>query len=288
MKGFTTVVEEFCRHMKDAGQGAWGDLMYMATVCASRHCRFRMMDMGTYSDRHPRSMKHLVSGLSRDSTYGVQSGHISNRWLFVLRTPLDVYTISNDDSSISCSLSGASTRREELVHTWRHYLIERMKQRSQTTGCSGDLTDDSVVLRSTLTRERNADYSAREYSKRTRRIHSVGGRAEAQHTKRTLRESTLADGQHHSHVTLIAQVDQESQIKMIQVKEMMQDERSQELKVKRQSSHVKITSMNDQSTLQTIQDQNKGKAKLKSQIFNVIGGTGKFEEKEDLQHWGDC
>ncbi|GKB49954.1 hypothetical protein Tco_0900707 [Tanacetum coccineum] len=79
-----------------------------------------------------------------------------------------------------------------------------------------------------------------------------------------------------------AQVDQESQIKMIQVKEMMQDNDLKNSKSKDKGSRSRSQSMNEQSHYK--QDKTKNKA---NSYKNVIDGTEEFEER-DLNIGGDC
>ncbi|GKB65862.1 hypothetical protein Tco_0927274 [Tanacetum coccineum] len=77
-----------------------------------------------------------------------------------------------------------------------------------------------------------------------------------------------------------AQVDQGSQIKMIQVKEMMQDN---DLK----NSKSRSQSMDEQSHYKQDKTITRQSINVKRHIFNVIGGTEEFEER-DLNIGGDC
>nr|GEX94428.1 copia protein [Tanacetum cinerariifolium] len=77
-----------------------------------------------------------------------------------------------------------------------------------------------------------------------------------------------------------AQVDQESQIKMIQVKEMMQDKDLKNSKSKDESSRSRSQSMNDQSHYK----QAKTKTKInKSEKFDEVGGITSVELFEALE-----
>ncbi|GJV72282.1 hypothetical protein Tco_1492277 [Tanacetum coccineum] len=84
-----------------------------------------------------------------------------------------------------------------------------------------------------------------------------------------------------------AQVDQESQIKMIQVKEMMQDNDLKNSKSKDKGSRSRSQSMNDQSHYKQDKTKTRQSINVKSHIFNVIGSTEEFEER-DLNIGGDC
>ncbi|GJX22272.1 hypothetical protein Tco_0226717 [Tanacetum coccineum] len=85
----------------------------------------------------------------------------------------------------------------------------------------------------------------------------------------------------------LAQVDQGSQIKMIHVKEMMQDNDLKNSKSKHKGSKSRSQSMNDQSHYKQDKTKTRQSINVKSHIFNVIGGTEEFEER-DLNIGGDC
>nr|GFB02157.1 hypothetical protein [Tanacetum cinerariifolium] len=97
-----------------------------------------------------------------------------------------------------------------------------------------------------------------------------------------------------------AQVDQESQIKMIQVKEMMQDKDLKNSKSKDKGTRSKSQSMNEQSHYKQEKTKTRPKkAKLKRHIFNIgedkvrikitsIKNVKVGEIKEDLNLGGDC
>ncbi|GJV10290.1 hypothetical protein Tco_1351831 [Tanacetum coccineum] len=76
------------------------------------------------------------------------------------------------------------------------------------------------------------------------------------------------------------QVDQGSQIKVIQVKEMMQDN---DLK----NSKSRSQSMDEQSHYKQDKTITRQSINVKRHIFNVISGTEEFEER-DLNIGGDC
>ncbi|GJS94659.1 pentatricopeptide repeat-containing protein [Tanacetum coccineum] len=84
-----------------------------------------------------------------------------------------------------------------------------------------------------------------------------------------------------------AQVDQESQIKMIQVKEMMQDNDLKNSKSKDKGSRSRSQSMNEQSHYKQDKTKTRQSINVKSHILNVIGGTEECEER-DLNIGGDC
>ncbi|GJV57018.1 hypothetical protein Tco_1458023 [Tanacetum coccineum] len=84
-----------------------------------------------------------------------------------------------------------------------------------------------------------------------------------------------------------AQVDQESQIKMIQVKEMMQDNDLKNSKSNDKGSRSRSQSMNDQSHYKQDKTKTRQSINVKSHILNVIGGTEECEER-DLNIGGDC
>ncbi|GJY61131.1 hypothetical protein Tco_0461788 [Tanacetum coccineum] len=84
-----------------------------------------------------------------------------------------------------------------------------------------------------------------------------------------------------------AQVGQESQIKMIQVKEMMQDNDLKNSKSKDKGSRSRSQSMNEQSHYKQDKTKTRQSINVKSHIFNVIGSTEEFEER-DLNIGGDC
>ncbi|GJS61273.1 hypothetical protein Tco_0656057 [Tanacetum coccineum] len=84
-----------------------------------------------------------------------------------------------------------------------------------------------------------------------------------------------------------AQVDQGSQIKMIQVKEMMQDNDLKNLKSKDKGSKSRSQSMDEQSHYKQDKTITRQSINVKRHIFNVIGGTEEFEER-DLNIGGDC
>ncbi|GJY80619.1 ribonuclease H-like domain-containing protein [Tanacetum coccineum] len=86
---------------------------------------------------------------------------------------------------------------------------------------------------------------------------------------------------------ILAQVDQESQIKMIQVKEMMQDNDLKNSKSKDKGSRSRSQSMNEQSHYKQDKTKTRQSINVKSHIFNVIGSTEEFEER-DLNIGGDC
>ncbi|GJW78053.1 hypothetical protein Tco_0139735 [Tanacetum coccineum] len=83
-----------------------------------------------------------------------------------------------------------------------------------------------------------------------------------------------------------AQVDQGSQIKMIQVKEMMQDNDLKNSKSKDKGSKSRSQSMNEQSHYKQDKTITRQSINVKRHIFNVIGGTEEFEER-DLNIGGD-
>ncbi|GKA98344.1 retrovirus-related pol polyprotein from transposon TNT 1-94 [Tanacetum coccineum] len=84
-----------------------------------------------------------------------------------------------------------------------------------------------------------------------------------------------------------AQVDQGSQIKMIQVKEIMQDNDIKNSKPKDKGSKSRSQSMDEQSHYKQDKTITRQSINVKSHIFNVIGGTEEFEER-DLNIGGDC
>ncbi|GJT75850.1 hypothetical protein Tco_1042575 [Tanacetum coccineum] len=84
-----------------------------------------------------------------------------------------------------------------------------------------------------------------------------------------------------------AQVDQGSQIKMIQVKEMMQDNDLKNLKSKDKGSKSRSQSMDEQSHYKQDKTITRQSINVKRHIFNVIGGSKEFEER-DLNIGGDC
>ncbi|GKA94892.1 MAK10-like protein [Tanacetum coccineum] len=83
-----------------------------------------------------------------------------------------------------------------------------------------------------------------------------------------------------------AQVDQGSQIKMIQVKEMMQDNDLKNSKSKDKGSKSRSQSMNEQSRYKQDKTITRQSINVKRHIFNVIGGSKEFEER-DLNIGGD-
>ncbi|GJS92993.1 hypothetical protein Tco_0799961 [Tanacetum coccineum] len=91
---------------------------------------------------------------------------------------------------------------------------------------------------------------------------------------------------HHQRASK-AQVDQGSQIKMIQVKEMMQDNDLKNSKSKDKGSKSRSQSMNEQSHYKQDKTITRQSINVKRHIFNVIGDTEKFEER-DLNIGGDC
>ncbi|GJW45515.1 hypothetical protein Tco_0077161 [Tanacetum coccineum] len=86
---------------------------------------------------------------------------------------------------------------------------------------------------------------------------------------------------------LAPQVDQGSQIKMIQVKEMMQDNDLKNSKSKDKGSKSRSQSMDEQSHYKQDKTITRQSINVKRHIFNVIGGTEEFEER-DLNIGGDC
>ncbi|GJT50614.1 retrovirus-related pol polyprotein from transposon TNT 1-94 [Tanacetum coccineum] len=84
-----------------------------------------------------------------------------------------------------------------------------------------------------------------------------------------------------------AQVDQGSQIKMIQVKEMMQDNDLKNSKSKDEGSKSRSQSMDEQSHYKQDKTITRQSINLNRHIFNLIGGTEEFEER-DLNIGGDC
>ncbi|GJV04556.1 hypothetical protein Tco_1338125 [Tanacetum coccineum] len=84
-----------------------------------------------------------------------------------------------------------------------------------------------------------------------------------------------------------AQVDQGSQIKMIQVKEMMQDNDLKNSKSKDKGSKSRSQSMDEQSHYKQDKTITRQSINVKRHIFDVIGGTEEFEER-DLNIGGDC
>ncbi|GJW94352.1 hypothetical protein Tco_0174024 [Tanacetum coccineum] len=83
-----------------------------------------------------------------------------------------------------------------------------------------------------------------------------------------------------------AQVDQGSQIKMIQVKEMMQDNDLKNSKSKDKGSKSRSQSMDEQSHYKQDKTITRQSINVKRHIFNVIDDTEKFEER-DLNIRGD-
>ncbi|GJV89841.1 hypothetical protein Tco_1533779 [Tanacetum coccineum] len=92
--------------------------------------------------------------------------------------------------------------------------------------------------------------------------------------------------QAHSHV-FKAQVDQGSQIKMIQVKEMMQDKDLKNSKSKDKGSKSRSQCMDERSHYKQDKTITRQTISIKRHIFNVISGTKEFEER-DLNIEGDC
>ncbi|GJX26393.1 hypothetical protein Tco_0232689 [Tanacetum coccineum] len=84
-----------------------------------------------------------------------------------------------------------------------------------------------------------------------------------------------------------AQDDQGSQIKMIQVEEMMQDNDLKNSKSKDKGSKSRSQSMDEQSHYKQDKTITRKSINVKRHIFNVIGDTKKFEER-DLNIGGDC
>ncbi|GJW79637.1 hypothetical protein Tco_0143612 [Tanacetum coccineum] len=84
-----------------------------------------------------------------------------------------------------------------------------------------------------------------------------------------------------------AQADQGSQIKMIQVKEMMQDIDLKNSKSKDKGSKSRSQSMNEQIHYNQDKTITRQSINVKRHIFNVIGGSKEFEER-DLNIGGDC
>ncbi|GKA41708.1 hypothetical protein Tco_0734368 [Tanacetum coccineum] len=74
------------------------------------------------------------------------------------------------------------------------------------------------------------------------------------------------------------QVDQESQIKMIQVKEMMQDNDLKNSKSKDKGSRSRSQSMNDQSHYKQDKTKTRQSINVKSHIFNVRGDNDKSKQ----------
>ncbi|GJS37670.1 hypothetical protein Tco_0536052 [Tanacetum coccineum] len=85
----------------------------------------------------------------------------------------------------------------------------------------------------------------------------------------------------------LAQVDQGCQIKMIQVKEMMQDNDLKNSKSKYKGSKSRSQSMDEQSHYKQDKTITRQSINVKHHIFDVIGGTKEFEER-DLNIGGDC
>ncbi|GJW26071.1 retrotransposon protein, putative, unclassified [Tanacetum coccineum] len=83
-----------------------------------------------------------------------------------------------------------------------------------------------------------------------------------------------------------AQVDHVSQIKMIQVKEMMQDNDLKNSKSKDKGSKSRSQSMDEQSHYKQDKTITRQSINVKRHIFNVIGGIEDFEER-DLNIGGD-
>ncbi|GKE12713.1 hypothetical protein Tco_1416264, partial [Tanacetum coccineum] len=75
-----------------------------------------------------------------------------------------------------------------------------------------------------------------------------------------------------------AQVDQGSQIKMIQVKEMMQDNDLKNSKSKDKGSRSRSQSMNDQSHYKQDKTKTRQSINVKSHIFNVRGDNDKSNQ----------
>ncbi|GKE60832.1 hypothetical protein Tco_1511199, partial [Tanacetum coccineum] len=84
-----------------------------------------------------------------------------------------------------------------------------------------------------------------------------------------------------------AQADQGSQIKMIQVKEMMQDIDLKNSKSKDKGSKSRSQSMDEQNHYKQDKTITRQGINVKRHTFNVIGGTEEFEER-DLNIGGDC
>ncbi|GKA01504.1 hypothetical protein Tco_0674169 [Tanacetum coccineum] len=84
-----------------------------------------------------------------------------------------------------------------------------------------------------------------------------------------------------------AQVDQGSQIKMIHVKEMMQDNDLKNSKSKDKESKSRSQSMDEQRHYKQDKTITRQSINVKRHIFNIIGGTEEFEER-DLNIGGDC
>ncbi|GJR41919.1 retrovirus-related pol polyprotein from transposon TNT 1-94 [Tanacetum coccineum] len=92
----------------------------------------------------------------------------------------------------------------------------------------------------------------------------------------------------HTHAFKVnPQVNQGSQIKMIQVKEMMQDNDLKNSKSKDKGSKSRSQSMDEQSHYKQDKTITRQSINVKRHIFNVIGGTEEFEER-DLNIGGDC
>ncbi|GJV77600.1 hypothetical protein Tco_1509184 [Tanacetum coccineum] len=89
----------------------------------------------------------------------------------------------------------------------------------------------------------------------------------------TLATSVTADGNFD-----LAQVDQGSQIKMIQVKEMMQDNDLKNSKSKDKGSRSRSQSMNEQSHYKQDKTKTRQSINVKSHIFNVRGDNDKSKQ----------
>ncbi|GJW54340.1 hypothetical protein Tco_0098425 [Tanacetum coccineum] len=75
--------------------------------------------------------------------------------------------------------------------------------------------------------------------------------------------------------------------KIIQVKEMMQDNDLKNSKLKDKGSKSRSQSMDEQSHYKQDKTITRQSINVKRHIFNVIGGTEEFEER-DLNIGGDC
>ncbi|GJR01636.1 hypothetical protein Tco_0524620 [Tanacetum coccineum] len=106
-------------------------------------------------------------------------------------------------------------------------------------------------------------------------------------TKRRAVVAFTSPTTHQSYEWIRAQVDQGSQIKMIQVKEMMQDNDLKNSKSKDKGSKSRSQSMDEQSHYKQDKTITRQSINVKRHIFNVIGGTEEFEER-DLNIGGDC
>ncbi|GJV18066.1 hypothetical protein Tco_1363389 [Tanacetum coccineum] len=265
-----------------------------------------------------RSLHSHLQVLSKDDLKGTHIEHGFRReFMSIFGQDVDTFTRTNAPTQMTATYFVEYTRLESTIRDTLSNNLSNDKKSvpdRNTSSKANWLTTKSIRTDSTLQDESNrAGNDTNADDADIRPIYDEEPMAELHPNKRqqqpdstsstsTLATTVTANGNFDLSYALSwkpcqgdslnlpdhrAQVDQGSQIKMIQVKEMMQDNDLKNSKSKDKGSKSRSQSMDEQSHYKQDKTITRQSINVKRHIFNVIGGTEEFKER-DLNIGGDC